>query len=95
MADKFYVGDTPLIKLDCAEDISSASGIKIFYIKPDQITTGYVTASNLGNRYVTYQVPNTSWFDQFGEWTFQSYMSIGAWTGHGESVKQRIHELGR
>ena len=96
MADKFYVGDTPLIKLDCVSDISGASGYKIFYIKPDKSTYGYVTASNIGNRYVTYQVPDTSWLDQSGEWVFQSYLlNLGTWTGHGERAIQRVFELGR
>jgi hypothetical protein len=96
MADKFYVGDTPLIKLDCVSDIAGASGYKIFYLKPDKVTSGYVTASNLGNRYVTYQVPNTSWLDQAGEWVFQSYLlNLGVWTGHGERAIQRVYEVGR
>ena len=95
MTDKYYVGDTPLIELDCVSDIAGASGIKMYYIKPDKVSTGYVTASNVGNRYITFQVPDTDWLDQFGEWTFQSYMTIGAWTGHGVSAIQRVHELGR
>ena len=95
MTDKYYVGDTPLIKLDCVSDITGASGIMMLYIKPDKTSTGYVVASNLGNRYITFQVPDTSWLDQLGNWTFQSYMTIGAWTGHGVSAIQQIHELGR
>ncbi|MHA1950292.1 MAG: hypothetical protein ACW99G_14710 [Candidatus Thorarchaeota archaeon] len=96
MADKYYVGDTPLIKLDCVSDIAGASGYKIFYLKPDKTTNGYVTASNLGNRYVTYQVPDTSWFDQPGDWVFQSYLlQLGSWTGHGERAIVRIFEVGR
>ena len=96
MADKFYEGDTPLIKLDCVSDISGASVYKIFYLKPDKVTSGYVTASNLGNRYCTYQVPNTSWLSPAGEWVFQSYiLELGEWTGHGERAIVRIYEVGR
>jgi len=97
MANKFYEGDTPLIKLDCVNDISGASGYMIYYLKPDKVTSGYVTASNLGNRYVTYQVPDTDWLKPFGEWIFQAFLENvgGVWTGHGEAAIVRIHEVGR
>lgn len=92
MADKFYVGDTPLVKLDCVSDITGATNTRIYYKKPDG-TTAYWAASILDNRYLTYQIPDDTVLDQAGDWKFQSYMTVGVWTGFGETATQRIYEV--
>jgi len=91
MTSKFYVGDTPLIKLDCVSDISTASGVLIKYRKPDGVT-GEWNGTVVDNRYVTYQIPNVTVLDQAGDWKFQAFMHVGQWIGHGETDAQTIHE---
>ena len=94
MADKFYVGDTPLVKLDCVSDITGATDTRIYYKKPDG-TAAYWDADILDNQYLTYQVTNSGIIelDQAGDWKFQSYMTVGVWTGYGETATQRIYEV--
>jgi hypothetical protein len=92
MADKYYVGDTPLVKLDCVSDITGATSTRIYYKKPDG-TAGFWVASVLDNRYLTYQIPDNTVLDQAGDWKFQSYMTVASWTGYGETATQRIYEV--
>lgn len=99
MTDKFYVGDTPLIKVDCVSNITGATGTKIYYKKPDG-TSAFWDANIVNDpdtglgRYLTYQVTNSGLIelDQKGDWKFQSYMSVGNWTGLGETAIQTIYE---
>lgn len=100
MADKYYVGDTPLVKLDCVSNITGATNTRIYYKKPDG-TSSYWDANILNDpdtgygRYLTYQITNSGIIelDQAGDWKFQSYMSVGVWTGYGETATQRIYEV--
>ena len=67
--EKFYVGDTPLIELDCVADITGATGIKIKYKKPDK-TIGDWVGSPVDKRYVTY-LCKTDDLNLPGVWEFQ------------------------
>ena len=99
MADKYYVGDTPLIRLDCVSDITGAINPRIHYKKPDG-SSGFWVA-NIENdedtglgRFVTYQVPSgIAVLDIAGDWKFQSHMTVDVWTGYGETVTQRFYEV--
>lgn len=96
--NKVYVGDTPLIKVDCISDISLATNTKIHYLKPDGTTSGYWTAAitndtNTGlGRYLQYQTLATD-LDIAGTWKFQAYLTISGWVGHGETATKTIHNL--
>ena len=101
MANKYYVGDTPLIRLDCVSNITGAINPRIHYKKPDG-TSGFWSASIENDdetgfgRYVYYQVPSgINVLDQAGDWKFQAHMTVGVWTGYGETVVQRIYEVFR
>lgn len=95
--NKVYVGDNPLIKIDCISDISIATGPKIHYLKPSG-ASGYWTGSiavdlNTGKgRYIQYQTLVTD-LDVAGIWKFQAYLTISGWIGHGETTTKTIHSL--
>jgi hypothetical protein len=98
MADKYYVADTPLVRLDCVSNITGATDPRIYYKKPDG-TSGFWVATIENDpvtgfgRYVIYQIPNGTVLDQSGDWKFQSHMTVGVWTGFGETVVQRVYEV--
>jgi hypothetical protein len=92
MADKFYVNDTPLIRLDAVNSIAGASGVYIHFIRPDT-TSGAWPATVDVNRYVEYQTIAGD-LNIRGTWKLQSYMTIGNWTGHGETAKVEIYDRG-
>jgi hypothetical protein len=95
--NKVYVGDTPLIKVDCISDISIATGPKIHYLKPDGVS-GYWNASitndpNTGKgRYLQYQTLATD-LNLAGVWKFQANLTISGWVGHGETATKTIFAL--
>jgi hypothetical protein len=96
---KVYVGDTPLIKVDCVTDITTISGAQINYKKPVSATTGNWTATvasdpntNKG-RYLEYQ-SGVSDLDEAGDWKFQAYVVFTDGTRFfGETATQRVHAL--
>jgi len=87
----FYIGDTPLIKLDCVNDISGATSPKIHYKKPDG-TIGSWTATVVSDRYLQYQI-TTGQLDQAGKWLFQAGLTVGSWSGYGETAAVVILQL--
>ncbi len=88
---KIYIGDLPLIKVDCVSNIAGATNTQIKYQKPSG-TTGYWTATVVDNRYLQYQTQADD-LDEAGTWKFQAYMTLGGWTGHGETATQTIYAL--
>jgi hypothetical protein len=96
---KVYVGDTPLIKVDCVTDITTVSGSQIMYKKPVSGTTGGWVATvasdpntNKG-RYLEYQ-SQVSDLDEAGDWKFQAYVVFNDGTRfYGETATQRVHAL--
>jgi len=99
MEYKVYVGDTPLIKVDCVADLDTASGVFIKYKKPVSGTTGSWTGTvtndvNSGKgRYVEYQAQVTD-LDEPGDWRFQSYIVFNDGTRfYGETARQTVFDL--
>ena len=93
--NKIYVGDIPLIRLDCGVDISAATLFKIKYRKPDQSNQEWTEGDGVeisGTQYLQYQTLATD-LDQSGAWEFQVYLEIGSWKGHGETAAIRIYAL--
>lgn len=96
---KVYVGDTPLIKVDCVTNITTISGGQINYKKPVSGSTGYWTAivasdpnTNLG-RYLEYQAQIDD-LDEAGDWKFQAYVVFNDGTRFfGETATQRVYDL--
>lgn len=88
---KIYIGDIPLIKVDCVSNITGATSTKIKYQKPDG-TTGDWTADVVSGRYLQYQTLSND-LDQAGTWKFQAYLTLGGWIGHGETSTQTIFAL--
>jgi len=90
---KFYVGDEPLIYIDCVNDISAASEVKIRYERSDG-TSGYWDGTPLGATHITYQCLATD-LDIGGTWKFQAYVVVGGRVYHGDTVEQLISTLGK
>lgn len=93
--NKIYVGDNPLVKLDCVSDITGASGTLIKYRKPSGIENEWAatitndTETGLG-RYLTYQTIVTD-LDESGDWRFQAFLTVSGWIGRGETAIKRIY----
>jgi hypothetical protein len=94
MADKPHVGDEGTrIRLDCGQNVTTASTRRIRYVKPDK-TTGYWDASQDGTYTDRIYADTTSTtLDQPGEWELYSYIEKGAWKGHGEVVKMQVYPV--
>jgi hypothetical protein len=88
---KIYIGDIPLIKVDCVSDITGATSTQINYQKPSG-ATGYWAATVVDGRYLQYQT-QTNDLDEAGTWKFQAYLTLGGWIGHGETATQTIYAL--
>ena len=96
--DKFYVGDTPLIVVDCVKDITGYSLAEILAIKPSGATDTYaVTVLDDENsglpRYLEYQTVGGD-LDEVGTWKFHSHVVISGMDLHGEVATQEIFALG-
>jgi len=90
-----FVGDTGTrVKLDCGEDISTATVMRVKYEKPDG-TDGYWTAaldlSDADTETIYYDTLAAD-FDQSGRWRLQSYIEMPGWAGHGEIVYLRVYD---
>jgi hypothetical protein len=89
----YYLGDTPLIKIYCVNDISGGSAFKIKYQKPDG-TSGEWTGNLSGTRYIEYQTTLTD-LNIAGTWVIQAFVDWGDIEKHGNSVSFKVHDLFR
>ncbi len=87
----FYVGDTPLIKINCLYDISEASTFEIKYKKPDG-SDGKWTGNLSGTDYIEYQTSSTD-LDVAGTWILQAFVDWGSVEKYGNAVTFKVHEL--
>jgi hypothetical protein len=89
---KFYVGDDPLIRIDCVNSLSGAANPKILYQKPDG-TEGSWVANIVSDRYLEYQTDDTEEedIDQEGVWLFHSSVTFGGNEKVGNLTSIRIH----
>lgn len=96
---KIYVGDTPLVKVDCVTDITLVSGQLIKYKKPGGSTGSWpATVASDPNtskgRYLEYTVSAVTILDESGDWKFQAYVAFsGGGEFHGETATQHIYAL--
>lgn len=90
MAGKYYTGDVGTdIILDCGEDITGATATKIKYKKPDN-STGEWIAGVYNINYLKYTIQSGD-LDQAGLWKFQVSLTLGSWSGLGETAEQIIY----
>jgi len=94
MADRPHVGDTGTrIRLDCGQDVSTASVRRIRYVKPGGIS-GYWTAAQDGSdSQKIYFDTLTDSLDVKGAWKLYSYIEKGGWAGHGEEVAMQVYPV--
>lgn len=91
---KFYLQDTPLIRLNCGTSITTAEIKRILYWKPDGVS-GYWNAAIYGTDYVQYQADVTN-LDVKGGWKFASFVALSGGIQYtGETAEQQIFERGR
>jgi len=90
MSSAFVSPETlkPIILETENDNVPSASVRRILYTKPDGITKGFWEATADGNDLV--YLPQTGDIDQYGDWTFQSYILVGGKPGFGDVVTQRF-----
>ncbi len=92
---KFYVGDTPLVRLNCVSTVNTALEKYILYWKPDG-TSGVWSASFYLTTYLDYQIPDVTVLDMAGAWKFAGYVVFsGGYTYTGETATQQIFNRGR
>lgn len=93
----YYLGDTPLIKIDCRYDISEASLFEIHYRKPGGVVGKWV--GNLsGTQYIEYQTvldeeEETADLDTAGTWIVQAFVDWGTIEKYGNAVRFEVHDL--
>jgi len=84
-----FVGDTPLIKYDCGEDITDLSTTpKLYYEKPSG-TTGTWTAT-LTTQYAQYQ-SSAGDIDEAGIWRIHPKLTDGTKVFYGEIIELYVY----
>jgi hypothetical protein len=91
MTDKYYVGDigTDII-VDCGTEITGATNTKLKVQKPDGTTAEWV-ASIDGTDNLKYTIIAGD-FNVAGTYFLQASLSLGGWTGLGDTAKFIVHE---
>jgi hypothetical protein len=93
---KHYVGEigTEVI-IDCGQDITAATNTSIAVLKPDGTTTSWTPANiytiSGATRYLRY-VTVAGDFDQAGIYEAQASLTLGSWTGLGETTSFVIYD---
>jgi hypothetical protein len=90
MSDKVYVGDVGTdIIVDCGQDISGATSTSLEVNKPDGTNVSW-TATIYQSNYLKYTIIADD-FDQEGIYRVQSKLTLGGWTGRGETANFRVY----
>ena len=88
---KYYVGDVGTdIIVDCGVDITGATDTTMKVKKPDGTTVSW-TATVYNSNYLKFTTIADS-FDQAGVWKLQSSLTLGGWTGLGETAEFTIYD---
>ncbi len=87
---KHYIGEVGVeIIVDCGQVITGATNCKIFIQKPDKTTIMEKTATIYSisgqSRYLRY-VTIANDLDQAGVYSVQAALTLGTWTGRGETA---------
>lgn len=88
---KLYVDDVgTVILVNCGSAVTGATGISMKVKKPDGTEVSW-TATVYGTDYITYTTIAGD-LDQSGEYTLQASLTVGGWTGLGESASFTVYE---
>jgi hypothetical protein len=93
--EKHYVGEYgTAIYVNCGQDISGASDIKIFIERPDGSIlqkTATVEVFQGSNNYVMFMIEDGD-FNQIGTYTGQVQLVLGPWRGKGREFTIDVEE---
>ena len=91
MANKVYAGDVGTeIILNCGSDISGATATLIKAKKPDGTTVNW-TAAVYNSNYLRY-VTEAGDLDQAGRFYLQASLTLGGWSGLGETAVLMVYD---
>ena len=91
MAYKHFVDEVgTVITVDCGCDITGATGTALKVKKPDGTEVSW-TATIYDSNYLRYTTVSGD-LDQVGVYYVQSYLTIGGWTGRGETAEFIIYD---
>ena len=89
---KHYPGETGTeIRVDCGVDVSSATATYIYCKKPTGTVVTW-TATVYNSNYLRYYTLATD-FDVAGTYRIQAGVTIGTWTGRGETATFEVTPL--
>lgn len=89
--DKIYVNDIgTILRINCGENISSASGLTIHIKKPNGVVMTK-SASLFGSNAIQYTTVAGD-LDIPGTYYANPAMTLGGWTGRGSTVSWRVYE---
>lgn len=89
--DKIYVNTIGLpIRLDCGRDISTAMFTRIDIRKPDGVILE-CGATIADTNYLEYTTVAGD-LDLIGKYRIRSHLTLGAWTGSGETNEIQVYD---
>jgi len=89
---KHYIGEVgTVITVECTETITGATDTVIAVLKPDG-TTDEWTASIYGTTQLRCVTVSTD-FSVAGTYYVQAYMTLGSWTGYGDTDTFEVYSL--
>jgi hypothetical protein len=91
MTEKHYVGEVgTVLIIDCRQNITCATDTKLRIKKPDGIIVEKI-ATIYGTDSLSYTLVAGD-FDQPGVYKLQSSLTIGGWSGDGETTSFRVED---
>lgn len=88
---KPYVGDIgTIINVDMQQDISTATNLKFYVRKPD-FTVVEWTPTIYGTQILRYITVDENDFDMPGDYYITPYLTLGSWTGSGDTVQFKVY----
>jgi hypothetical protein len=93
MNEKVFVGDVgTLIRIDMQESLTSLASYALHVRKPDKTTVSWSGVGLVKNGdYLEYTILSGD-LNVAGDYLIQPYGTIGAWTGHGDTVRLIVDE---
>lgn len=89
---KSYVGDVGTeIELDCKEDITTATSLKIAVMKPEATSEILWDAVLVDTTKVNYIIQAGD-FDIAGKYKYQAVIEMPSWSGRGETASRLVFE---
>lgn len=91
MADKIYIDEVGLtILLDAGQDITGATDVTIEVLKPSGATASW-SAEVYDSQYVKYLTVEGD-LDEAGTYKLQCELTLGDWTGRGNTTTMRVYD---